>query len=97
MILTGKHLSRRAVVRGVGAAIALPLLDAMVPALRPARLGAAAAIGSAHDHVDLRAWLELKGNLRVDLAGRNEIEWRVDAADAHAGLFQFPLQRDGAG
>ena len=32
MYLTKKHLPRRAVLRGVGAALALPLLDAMVPA-----------------------------------------------------------------
>jgi len=30
--ITRKHLSRRTVLRGVGAAVALPLLDAMVPA-----------------------------------------------------------------
>jgi hypothetical protein len=33
MIITGKHLSRRTLLRGAGAAMALPLLDAMVPAL----------------------------------------------------------------
>jgi hypothetical protein len=33
MIGTGKHLSRRTFLRGAGAAIGLPLLDAMVPAL----------------------------------------------------------------
>ena len=32
MFITRKHLSRRTVLRGVGAAIALPLLDAMIPA-----------------------------------------------------------------
>jgi hypothetical protein len=32
MIITGKHLSRRHFIRGVGAAIALPMLDSMVPA-----------------------------------------------------------------
>jgi hypothetical protein len=32
MFITRKHLSRRAVLRGAGAAIALPLLDAMIPA-----------------------------------------------------------------
>jgi hypothetical protein len=32
MFLTRKHLSRRAVIKGAGAAIALPLLDAMIPA-----------------------------------------------------------------
>ena len=32
MYLTKKHLSRRTVLRGMGAAISLPLLDAMIPA-----------------------------------------------------------------
>jgi hypothetical protein len=32
MFITKKHVSRRTVLRGAGAAIALPLLDAMVPA-----------------------------------------------------------------
>ena len=34
MIITKKAIPRRAVLRGVGAAFALPLLDAMAPALR---------------------------------------------------------------
>ena len=33
MFITRKHLSRRAMLRGAGAVVALPLLDAMVPAL----------------------------------------------------------------
>ena len=33
MIVTKKHLSRRTVLRGMGASLSLPLLDAMVPAL----------------------------------------------------------------
>ena len=41
MIVTGKHVSRRTLLRGVGAAIALPALDAMMPAL--ARAGSAAS------------------------------------------------------
>ena len=32
-IITGNHISRRALLRGVGAAVALPLLDSMAPAL----------------------------------------------------------------
>lgn len=32
MFITKKHLSRRTVLRGIGAAVALPFLDAMVPA-----------------------------------------------------------------
>jgi len=38
--ITGKHISRREVLRGMGAAVALPFLDAMVPA---GRSGAAVA------------------------------------------------------
>ena len=33
MIVTKKSLSRRAVLRGMGTVVALPLLDAIVPAL----------------------------------------------------------------
>ncbi len=36
MILTRKHVSRRTLLRGVGAAVALPVLDAMVPAFATA-------------------------------------------------------------
>ncbi|PWU00095.1 MAG: hypothetical protein C5B51_25925 [Terriglobia bacterium] len=35
MLLTKKSLSRRSILRGTGAAVALPLLDAMFPALTP--------------------------------------------------------------
>ena len=34
-IITGKHISRRTVLRGMGASVALPFLDAMVPARQP--------------------------------------------------------------
>ncbi len=36
MIITKRHLDRRTILRGTGAALALPLLDAMVPAFGPA-------------------------------------------------------------
>jgi hypothetical protein len=35
MFITKKHISRRAVLRGAGAALALPLLDSMLPAQTP--------------------------------------------------------------
>jgi Protein of unknown function (DUF1552) len=35
MFITKKHLSRRTMLRGVGAAVALPLLDSMLPAQTP--------------------------------------------------------------
>lgn len=44
MLVTQKHLSRRTVLRGFGTALALPLLDAMMPALRADRLTAAAPV-----------------------------------------------------
>jgi len=44
MILTRKALSRRTVLRGLGTTIALPLLDAMVPALTALQKTAAAPV-----------------------------------------------------
>ena len=41
MIVTKKSLSRRAVLRGMGLSVSLPLLDAMVPAMAAPRLSAA--------------------------------------------------------
>ena len=43
MFITKKHLSRRTILRGMGAAVALPLLDSMVPAQTPLSQTAAAA------------------------------------------------------
>src|SRR5262245_40220428 len=44
MIITKQHLSRRPVLRGVGATIALPLLDGMIPALTATARTAAAPV-----------------------------------------------------
>jgi Protein of unknown function (DUF1552) len=44
MIITKKHLPRRTFLRGAGMALALPLLDAMIPALKAERLTAAAPV-----------------------------------------------------
>ena len=44
MFITKKHLPRRTVLRGLGAAVALPLLDAMVPAATAIARTAAAPI-----------------------------------------------------
>lgn len=44
MFLTRRHLHRRTFLRGAGTALALPLLDAMVPALTAERLTAAAPV-----------------------------------------------------
>ncbi len=42
-LVTGKSISRRSVLRGVGVSLALPLLDSMVPAQTPLRQTAGAA------------------------------------------------------
>ena len=42
MFITRKHLSRRTILRGMGASVALPLLDSMVPAQTPVAKTAAA-------------------------------------------------------
>ena len=44
MMVMKKHLPRRTFLRGVGATLALPLLDSMVPAFGGARLAAAAPV-----------------------------------------------------
>ena len=41
MIITKKAIPRRSVLRGIGATLALPLLDGMVPALSAIRTTAA--------------------------------------------------------
>ena len=43
MLISRRHLSRRAVLRGLGASVGLPLLDAMLPAQTPIRKTAAAS------------------------------------------------------
>ena len=48
--ITGMHISRRTMLRGMGAAVGLPLLDAMVPANR---LWAATEAGRAADKTRL--------------------------------------------
>jgi len=41
MFITKKHISRRTVLHGMGAAVALPFLESMLPALTPARMAEA--------------------------------------------------------
>ena len=61
MIITRKHLPRRTVLRGLGAALALPLLDGMVPALAAVRNTAANPIrrfGAVYvpNGMEMRQW-----------------------------------------
>jgi hypothetical protein len=62
MILTRKHVSRRTLLRGMGAAIALPVLDSMVPALSKASQMAAKVLPKrmvfcyVPNGIDMRNW-----------------------------------------
>jgi hypothetical protein len=66
MIITGKHVHRRTFLRGVGAAIALPMLDAMRPALASAATIAATkppvrlAFTYIPNGVTMKAWRPVK-------------------------------------
>src|SRR2546423_9499857 len=42
MFISKRHISRRTVLRGMGATVALPFLESMVPAMTPLRETAAA-------------------------------------------------------
>jgi Protein of unknown function (DUF1552) len=70
MFITKRHLSRREVLRGMGATVALPLLDAMVPAATLLAKTAAAprtrlcciemvhgSAGSTQDGIDKNYWM----------------------------------------
>ena len=61
MIITKRYLPRRTVLRGLGATLALPLLDGMMPALSPLRATAAQParrFGAIYvpNGVEMRAW-----------------------------------------
>ena len=62
MIITKRYLPRRTVLRGLGASLALPLLDGMVPALSAQRATAANPVrrlGAIYvpNGVEMRAWI----------------------------------------
>ena len=74
MFLTKKSLPRRTFLRGAGAVIALPILDAMTPAASaaprlPPRLG---FIYVPHG-ADLNSWTPAKSGADFEFAGRTRI------------------------
>ena len=67
--MTRKALSRRTILRGVGAAVALPFLDAMTPAMASSTLPGGAPVRMAFVYVpngiDMRFWNpDYEGKLR---------------------------------
>ena len=78
-ILTGKFLPRRTVLRGMGASVALPFLDAMVPAGRRGQAAAAEAtdvtrfvcIEEVHGLPGCNKWGESQYLFAPETVGRN--------------------------
>jgi hypothetical protein len=73
MMLTQKALARRTFLRGAGVTMALPLLDAMVPALRATRLSAAnpaTRLGFVYvpNGIIQKAWLPSKAGVGYEFA-----------------------------
>ena len=70
--LSGKHISRRAMLKGAGAAISLPLLDAMIPA---GRLWASTTAGKAADRTRLVCIEQVHGAAGCNDWGRSQNLW----------------------
>jgi hypothetical protein len=71
MLLTGKHLSRRTVLRGLGATIALPLFDSMMPA----RSVLARTLGQAGARTRLVCIEQVHGAAGCSEFGASEFLW----------------------
>ena len=70
--LSGKHISRRIMLKGAGAAIGLPLLDAMIPA---GRLWASTATGKAADRTRLVCIEQVHGAAGCNEWGATQNLW----------------------
>jgi hypothetical protein len=68
MVISNKHVSRRTILRGMGAAVALPFLEAMVPARRLFARGAAAATDKRLRFVALEMVHGSAGSTQIGIA-----------------------------
>jgi len=75
MFLTGKHLSRRTVLRGLGASVALPLLDSMIPART---LFAKTAAGKAAEVTRLVCIEQVHGAAGCSPYGASQFLWNPE-------------------
>ncbi len=72
MIITKKHLPRRTILRGAGAALALPLLDGMLPAFAaPSQVAAVTGIkrfGAIYVGMgfNMKVWMQPEGELQMN-------------------------------
>lgn len=104
MIVTRKTLSRRTVLKGLGAAISLPFLDAMTPALAGTRFAAESPVRLAWFYVpngiDMRNWTPategVLGPLQGILAPMDPLREHLTVLSNLTTNWGRPLQ-DGAG
>ena len=106
MIVTQKHISRRAVLRGLGATMALPLFDAMVPAFSSIRASAASAIPRlvtvyVPNGIQMEAWTPTIEGVRFDLpptlASLEPFRDRLNVLTGLVHQTAYPLPGEGAG
>ena len=76
MILTSKHISRRTALKGLGATIALPMLDAMVPART---VFAKTAAGTVAERVRLVCIEQVHGAAGCSEFGASQFLWNPQA------------------
>ena len=92
MILTGKHLSRRTALKGLGVTLALPMLDAMIPAQS---LFAQTAAGKAASRTRLVCIEQVHGAAGCSPFGSQNHLWAPQATGANydiSGSSLSPLE-----
>ena len=98
MIITKKMLPRRTFLRGVGATLALPMLDAMVPALSGISARAAAPVRrlgwGLHPQRHGHAFLDASGEYRVGAVHHAEPTGPISETD---GCLQWTGATPGRG
>ena len=89
MIVTKKAIPRRTILRGLGAAVALPLLDGMVPAFTrspgpPRRPSSASASSTCPTASSSTKWTPAAGRLRLRVHADSEAARAVSRSAARA-------------
>ena len=88
MFLTGKYMSRRTALRGLGATVALPLLDSMIPVQT---LFAQSAAGKAANKTRLVCIEQVHGAAGCSEYGKNNFLWNPEAVGRNFDLSKGSL------
>ena len=106
MIITQKHIPRRTVLRGLGASLALPLLDGMVPAFAAIRNTAAKPVrrlGAIYvpNGVEMRAWTPAGNGGMLELTPvlqpLERVREQVNVVTGLADQVAIPKEGEGVG